>query len=378
MLSATLKSALLLRHALARAGQAGADDVHIGAAASWLIAAQQAAGGGGFAHSFHLLNGWQPPYPETTGYIIPTLHRLYRRNGDPALQASLVAAVAWLKSIQQQNGSFTDLHGRQQVFDTGQILIGLNYLAEHAPEFDQADMLARAAHWLASVQEANGDFIKDSGGQVGYSYCARVGAALTVAGRLLNEDRLRRAGEANLCWTLAQQEANGFFRHLSLDQSPPFLHTMIYAMEGLLDGYAEIRNPSLLAAAMRFAEPLLTIAQRRDRILRSQYHEDFAVANGEKCLVGLAQWAGLCLRLADLKGLDSYRDEALKTIDFLKRRQIRCGDYRLDGGLWGSDPFWGRYMRFSIPNWGVKFFMDALLLSDAESNQRPERIRQHG
>ena len=35
--------------------------------------------------------------------------------------------------------------------------------------------------------------------------------------------------------------------------------------------------------------------------------------------------------------------------------------------LMGSDPMWGRYMRLAIPNWGVKFFIDALLAkADAE------------
>jgi hypothetical protein len=41
------------------------------------------------AHFFHLLRGRQPPYPETTGYIIPTLHALYRRSGNLGLQVSV-------------------------------------------------------------------------------------------------------------------------------------------------------------------------------------------------------------------------------------------------------------------------------------------------
>lgn len=322
--------------------------------------AQKAGGGGGFAHSYHLLRGWRPPYPETTGYIISTLHRLYRRTGDPALRASVVAALTWLKSVQQVDGSFMDLQGRRQVFDTGQILIGLNYIAEHAPELRDEDMLARAARWLELAQQEDGSFVVGAGNPVAHSYCARVGAALAAAGRLLKEDRLQRAGHANLCWTLAQQEPNGFFRHLSFDRSPPYLHTMIYVLEGLLDGYAEIRDPRLLVAAMRFAEPLLAVS-RRDQMLRSQYHSDFTIANAQKCLTGLAQWADVCLRLADLNKQNDYRGEALNAIHFLKRRQIQCGDRRLNGGLWGSDPLWGRYMRFAIPNWGVKFFMDALL-----------------
>jgi hypothetical protein len=353
----------LLRQVLTYGGLVEADGIHMKAAMAWLLAAQDAAGGGGFAHSFHLLRGWQPPYPETTGYIIPTLHRPFRQSGDPALRASIAAAIAWLKSVQKEDGSFTDLHGRAQVFDTGQILIGLNYLAEQAPEFADEDMLARAARWLAQVQQADGSFVARAYNDTAHSYYARVGAALAAAGRILNEPGLRRAGEANLKWVLAQQRPNGFFQNLSFDRSPPFLHTMIYVIEGLLDGHAELGDAALLDAAVRFAEPLLAIS-RRDRLLRSQYRQDYTVANAEKCLTGLAQWACVCLRLAGHFRRSDYRAEGLKTIDYLKRRQIRRGDGRCNGGLWGSAPAWGRYMRLSIPNWGVKFFIDALLLWD--------------
>ncbi|MGH2874310.1 MAG: hypothetical protein ACRDL5_17860, partial [Solirubrobacteraceae bacterium] len=34
----------------------------------------------------------------------------------------------------------------------------------------------------------------------------------------------------------------------------------------------------------------------------------------------------------------------------------------VSGGLPGSNPVWGPYMRFSLPNWAAKFLLDALLL----------------
>ena len=74
--AAALRAApLLLR--LSRGQNRPADDAtHIEAAVRWLLAAQEAAGGGGFAHSFHLAQGWLPAYPETTGYILSTLLRV--------------------------------------------------------------------------------------------------------------------------------------------------------------------------------------------------------------------------------------------------------------------------------------------------------------
>jgi hypothetical protein len=350
-----------------RPGLVGSDESHIHAAADWLLGSQRAGGGNGYAHSFHLLGGWQPAYPETSGYIIPTLDQVYRRFNRPELRASVTAASRWLQSIQRSDGSFCDLHNRPQVFDTGQILIGFNYLADYAPELVNRDALARAAQWLCAVQAPDGSFVRHAYNGIPHSYYARVGAALLAAGRILGDGRLRESGLRNLHWTLAQQETNGFFRHLSFDESPPYLHTMMYVVEGLLDGHAETGELAFLAGATRFSRRMLQLARGRDRILRSQYKSDWTVANAQKCMTGLAQWAGVCFRLARITKDDAYTDEALKTLAFIRQRQIRSSDCRLRGALFGSDPAWGRYMRLTLPNWGVKFFIDALLLKTEQS-----------
>lgn len=339
------------------------DEAHIASAARWLLEAQRAGGGGGYAHSFHLLRGWQAAYPETTGYIIPTLCRAAAQYGMPELHASVASAVRWLDAIQRGDGAFCDLQGLPRVFDTGQILIGFTYLAQHAPELADIERLKRAARWICAVQEPDGSFVLHAYNGVPHAYYARVGAALVTAGRLTGEGVFWAAGLANLRWTLARQQANGFFRNLSFDSLPPYLHTMIYVIEGLLDGYGETGDASFLAAAARFGDELLRVSRERDHILRSQYNEDFTVANGEKCLVGLAQWAGACFRLARLGTGEAYFEEGMKTLDYLKQRQIRSSDPRLDGALMGSSPPWGRYMRLACPNWGMKFFMDALMMT---------------
>src|ERR1051326_5381081 len=56
---------------------------HLLAAAEWLKRAQDATGNGGFSGRYHLRTGWSSSYPETTGYIVPTLLELSRYLGDP-------------------------------------------------------------------------------------------------------------------------------------------------------------------------------------------------------------------------------------------------------------------------------------------------------
>jgi hypothetical protein len=337
---------------------------HLTAAGAWLLVAQRAAGGGGYAHSFHFLHGWQPAYPETTGYIIPTMRELHRRTGVEAYRESMVRAARWLASIQREDGSFADLQGRPQVFDTGQILIGLNDLARHAPDVVDLNVLRRSAEWLSSVQEMDGSFVRHAYNERPHAYYARVGAALAVAGGILDDPAIRTAGIANLRWTVAQQSGNGFFRRLSFENEPPFLHTMVYVIEGLLDGAEETGDSSLFDVAVAFAGRLRAVAEERDGVLRSQYFEDYTVANRERCLTGVAQWAGVALRLFRETKDYGWASQGRAALDFLKRWQIRCSDPCLDGGLPGSAPWYGRYMRAAIPNWGVKFFIDALMLAD--------------
>ena len=67
---------------------------HLAAAIEWLVRAQDATPDGGISRGFSLAwhpyfggRGWQPSYPETTGYIIPTLYAAARRLGRAELAA---------------------------------------------------------------------------------------------------------------------------------------------------------------------------------------------------------------------------------------------------------------------------------------------------
>lgn len=359
-------------------GQTASDTTHLRAAVGWLLQAQRAAGQsadrGGYAHSFHLARGWQPAYPETTGYIIPSLHRAaaFFRD-DPSLvdslRASIAQAVTWLKGVQRPDGAIPDLAGAPQVFDTGQVLIGFNYLAEKAPDLADMDVLRQAARWLVSVQERDGSFVRHAYNGIPHSYYSRVGASLITAGRITSDKAVVDAGLANLAWTLRQQQTSGFFNHLSFDREPPFLHTMIYVVEGLLAGYGETGDDRYLASVLRFCEKLRATAG--GALPCSQYHPNFEPANRERCLTGLAQWAGVAFQLDQAKPGHEWQAVGAKSLDFVKSQQILCRDARLNGGLPGSAPVLGRYMRAAIPNWGVKFLIDALLGAVAFRSSSP-------
>jgi hypothetical protein len=210
------------------------------------------------------------------------------------------------------------------------------------------------------VQEANGSFIRYAYNNRPHSYYSRVGAALVKSGILLRDDGIRTAGLKNLDWTASMQQSSGFFQHASFDDTPPFLHTMMYVLEGLLKGHALTGDDRYYKGCLTFSEKFIDLKGGLD-LPRSQYREDFTIANSDYCVTGLAQWADFCFKMAKLTGMQKYRREALQALDFLSGYQIKSWNKNIHGALPGSIPINGNYLKYAFPNWGVKFYIDALL-----------------
>ncbi|WP_375724541.1 terpene cyclase/mutase family protein [Arcobacter sp. KX21116] len=336
------------------------NDVHINNAVTWLLNSQKEVGSIGYAHSYNFVHSWQDAYPETTGYIIPSLLDVYRKNNKIEIYNSVELAVKWLKKIQNADGSFNDLNGKKQIFDVGQILIGFNYLYQFYSEFKIKDNLLLSLNWLLSVQNEDGSFTKYSYNNIPHTYYSRVGAAVIKSGYLLNDKNIIEKGMKNIEWTMKMQLKNGFFKYSSFSNHDPYLHTMIYILEGLFDAYELTQEDRIFKSILKFSNKLLEISIR-DGILYSQYDENYNISNKEYCMTGLAQWVGICYKIFNVNNNVNYKIDGDKTLDFVKLKQIVSSNKNLSGGIMGSIPFYGKYMGYSIPNWGIKFFIDALL-----------------
>jgi hypothetical protein len=74
-------------------------------AIDWLINAQKANPDGGMG-SYHLFNKWSSSYPETTGYIIPTLIDYGKRYNHPEAIGAAKKAAEFLQGIQKESGGW--------------------------------------------------------------------------------------------------------------------------------------------------------------------------------------------------------------------------------------------------------------------------------
>ena len=129
--------------------------------ADWLLAAQASSSttDGGYARHFSIVTGWGQSYPETTGYIIPTLIEVSKLLGDPRYEDSARHALNWCKAIQFPSGAFQGGIIKADplvpvTFNTGQILLGLAAGVRHFDDYRSEAQ--RAADWLVATMDADG------------------------------------------------------------------------------------------------------------------------------------------------------------------------------------------------------------------------------
>jgi len=162
-------------------------------------------------------------YPETTGYIIPTLIKY----GKYELALSL---TNWLLSIQNEDGSFGGIDGTPRVFDTGAVLEGLLSVLNNRDYFSIFDVeavqkaVSLATDWIYSCTK--------DGALVSYSESPKSPFYLIRVVGILNNKIL----------------AHKFIPTESWDESWENMrtHYLAYGLEGLfkLGGYsAEINFP---------------------------------------------------------------------------------------------------------------------------------------
>lgn len=365
---ATTAVAELLRDVRGQTTDPRPTETHLDEAIRWLYRSQDVTGVGGSASNYNLVFGWGEAYPETSGYIIPTLYDYgYRRNSSVARDRAERMA-RWLLEIQLDSGGFPagdapEKNTEPSVFNTGQILLGLAR-ADLESDDDRFLEAARVAgHWLVEVQNGAGYWDRFDYHDTVHSYTSRVAWPLLVVAERTREPELRDAARANLSWVLDQQRENGWFEQCGFDDGEdPYLHTLAYTVRGLFEGGRLLGEDRYVEAATRTADHLLRLQNERG-ILHGQFDAAFRSPNFY-CLTGNAQMAIVWYRLYELTGESRYQDAAVQTVEFLKTHHRLDGPPQVRGGLKGSAPIWGPYMYLRYPNWSTKFFADALLFSD--------------
>jgi uncharacterized protein YyaL (SSP411 family) len=343
------------------------------AALEWIENAQRASGDSGISKGYHVLRRrWSPSYPETTGYTIPSLLNAALVLDRPDLQSLALALAEYLLRIATPDGAVVHwANGSLQpvVFDTGQVLFG--WLAAYDASGDERYLEAatRAGNWLAGIQDDSGAWTKYQHLGVVKVIDTRVAWALLELYCRTQQDAHHRAAVRNLEWALGQQDDDGWFRNCAFrNGEDPFTHTLVYTAEGLFESGRLLNDERYIGGAVRTADALLERLDTRGW-LASTYGSRWQATSRSSCLTGNCQASRLWLRLFTLRGKPAYAEGAKRAIRFVSRtQQLKVDNPGIRGGIAGSTPIYGRYERFTYPNWATKFYVDALLALHAMHN----------
>ena len=261
------------------------------------------------------------PYPEVTGYYVPTLY-----NWDE--QELARTCTRWLLSIQLPSGAFPAPDGVPYTFDTGQVMRGL---CAALSDIDGIEVpLRRACDWVVSQVDAEGrlttpdtELWSDIANDLIHIY---VLPPLVKAGKLLGVTEYGETANRVLSY-YKKQEGLVPFNRLS--------HFHAYAMEAL----CELGEFELAARGMADVEK----CQRRDGSIPAYPHVDWV------CSTGIAQYAIVWYALGN-------KERADRAIRYLEKIQNKSGGFN---GSYGKG---AKYISGAEISWAVKYYLDAYLL----------------
>ncbi|MEO0410713.1 MAG: hypothetical protein AAF221_02580 [Pseudomonadota bacterium] len=343
----------------------------IDAGLDWLKRAQDQSksADGGVARHWSYLSGWAPSYPETTGYIVPTLLEQADIRADPELGARAKRMLNWLVSIQFGNGGFQGgMIGQEPkvpvTFNTGQILLGLAAGAKLWPD-RYLEPMRKAANFLSTSQDDDGCWRSQPSPFAAIddkTYETHVSWGLFEAARIEKNSQWITAATRQVDWAITHQKSNGWMDYCCLsDKTAPISHTLGYALRGFMEAWRFTGHVRFLKAATLLASGLRGRLEEDGR-LPGAFRADWSPAIPSSCLTGAVQIAHSWLMLFEDTGEADWLDAGKRANAWARRTIDFEGSETIRGAVKGSYPCDGSYCRFEYPNWATKFLIDSCQL----------------
>jgi len=342
-------------------------------AVKWIQRSQREKMGGSSAYYSSFLNPyrkWASEYPETTGYIIPTLIRYGINYNDKSAIETAVSMTSWLLRLQNPDGSFQGgLAGQKKrfpsVFNTAQILFGLLALYEHTQKSEYLQAGIKAGKWIQNAQKKDGTWTRFSYVD-GFSpsYYTRVAWPLLLLASVTDDDNLRKKAILGLSKIVERQKKNGVIREWGFrPDKAAFTHTIAYTVRGLIEAAILLNDfdGEFATAARKVVYKLFRLFEINGK-LGGSYGENWEPDYSFSCLTGNCQIAICMMRMYEIDKDVRLLNAAAKLVSSVEKRQFLREGHENDGGVPGSWPIFGKYMFMRYPNWAAKFFVDSKLM----------------
>lgn len=330
----------------------------------WLIYAFSRSKDGGCPHSRNIFLpdawAWKPSYAETTGYLIENL--LQFNPIFPEVQARIAhEAGNWLLNQQHSDGYYFSGLERTtpSVFNTAQILTGLDVLYRYSGDERYRISLQRACTWMFNNIDRDGSWSQGLYVHGFYSaYYARALWPLQYIDIHYCESSHASIMDKTLgmLMELAFPEltrSSGFFPGKSV-----YSHSLAYALEGFFELSLISGNDELMRLVLQNIYPI------NERVLAYHklpgcYDPSGKPDDSFSCTTGQAQMVSLLLKMSHGFPGQAFEESAMLLLNQLMSWQIRSGLRGFSGGFTASKPFWGPYFPGRMVNWTNKFFLDA-------------------
>ncbi|MBW1959482.1 MAG: hypothetical protein JRI63_13330 [Deltaproteobacteria bacterium] len=356
-------------------------ETHIREAVNWLCRAQDGTPDDGFARAYNLATGWEPSYPETTGYIIPTLLDYYHLTGKDEILHRSIKAADWLLKLQFPEGGIPAGTVATEpkiptIFNTGQVIFGWVSAYKESGNSLYLEAIRKACDWLVETQDDDGAWRKYGSFVSTYAlntYNTRTAWAVLQGGRLLDSDKYQIPAVKNIEWALTQMNDKGWFDNDCLiDNSKPLTHTIAYTIRGILEIGLAVKNERFINSAIKSASMVLNTLHPNG-FLPGRLDCNWTPKSNYNCLTGACQMAIIWLRLYNLNKDMKFFNGAQRAIKYACSTQdLKTSNMGVKGGIKGSFPINGEYGKFEYLNWAAKFFVDALLAYDIINHEHKE------
>ena len=360
------------------------DKFHLDRAAEWLLRSIRYGRGGSSSHYNLLTSSWSLPFPETTGYIIPTLYNYYKFSNKKIYSLFAEKAATWLSEVQLANGGCMGGHfsvnkGNESaiIFNTGQNIFGFNRAYKETNKTHYLNCSIKAGNLLIKSTSSEGIWNKYLYNSIPHTYNSRCCWALLELFELTGNEIYRDIAIKNLDWILEQQLSNGWFQYCNFKEKDyPNTHGIAYTLRGLLESYVLTGDERLLKSSEITAWKLLEIYNEKNFLptfwnntwhplnkfpgTMKYFRKDKCIFT---CLTGNVQLSIVWMKLYKLTHKKEYLSSALDILNYVQKSQnLESSNPGVNGAIKGSYPIYGDYAGFSFPNWSTKFFVDALLI----------------
>ena len=318
-----------------------------------------------------LLGHWSESYPETTGYLIPTLISANRILDNLDLITICHEQIGYFKSLHLSNGAFKieKSVNKPLVFDTAQILFGLIKYSDEFQTDEIHELINSSYQWLCDTLDSDGQFTHSNYVKnYNPAYYARIVWPMLMAENYLNQNHSDKT-LALYNYLLSLHNANGTFSKCSFDnQDTFFTHNLIYAYRGLWESSVLLNDSHI---QKRLEDDLKNICTSiiSTKHFNGEFNENWQHRRKYICCVGNAQLVCLLLNIYNLNKNRTYLEAIPSLMKPLLKAQKKIFPFNR-GAIPSSIPVWERYQRFKFTNWTQKFFADALIaLIDLSKSQ---------